>query len=64
MRRGALHPALGPSVQQPPQDCILSQLLCPLYTNEFASRNLSVKLLTVVDDTTVVVLINASDKSA
>ncbi len=45
-----------------PQDCVLSPLLFPLYTNDCTSKDPSVKLLKFADDTRLIGLIQ--DESA
>ncbi len=47
-----------------PQGCVLSRLLFSLYTNDYTSKDPSVKLLKFADDTTVIGLIQDCDKSA
>ncbi len=47
-----------------PQCCVLSPLLFSLYTNDCTSKEPSDKLLNFVDDTTLIGLIQDSDKSA
>ncbi len=47
-----------------PQGCVLSTLLFSLYPNNCTSKDLSVKLLKLVDDTTRIGLIRDSDESA
>ncbi|KAL0160967.1 hypothetical protein M9458_044692, partial [Cirrhinus mrigala] len=46
------------------QGCVLSPLLCSLYTNDCTSKDPSVKLLKFADDTTVISLIWDGDESA
>ncbi len=47
-----------------PQGCVLSPLLFSLYTNDCTSKDPSVKLLKLTDDTTLIGLIQDSDESA
>ncbi len=47
-----------------PQGCVLSPLLCSLYTNDCTSKDPSIKLLKFADDTTQIGLIQDSDESA
>ena len=47
----------------PPQGCLLSPLLCSLYTNDCILHHQSVKLIKFADDTTVVGLITRNKKS-
>ncbi len=47
-----------------PQGCVLSPLLCSLYTNDCTSKDPSVKLLKFADDTTLIGLIQDGDESA
>ncbi len=47
-----------------PQGCVLSPLLFSLYPNNCTSKDLSVKLLKFVDDTTLIGLFQDSDESA
>ncbi len=47
-----------------PQGCVLSPLLFSLYTNDCTSKDPSVKLLKLVDDTTVIGLIQDGEESA
>ncbi len=47
-----------------PQGCVLSPLLFSLYTNDCTSKNPSVKLLKLADDTTRIGLIQDGDESA
>ncbi len=47
-----------------PQGCVLSQLLFSLYINDCTSKDTSVKPLKFADDTTLIGIIQDSDKSA
>ncbi len=47
-----------------PQRCVLSPLLFSLYTNDWTSKDPSVKLLKFADDTTLIGLIKDGDESA
>ncbi len=47
-----------------PQGCVLSPLLFSLYTNEYTSKDISVKLLKLEDDTTLIGLIQDGDESS
>ncbi len=47
-----------------PQGCVLTPLLFSLYTNDCTSKDPSVKLLKLVDDTTLISLIQDGDESA
>ncbi len=47
-----------------PQGCVFSPLLFSFYTNDCTSKDPSVKLLKLADDTTVISLIKDGDESA
>ncbi len=47
-----------------PQGCVLSPLLFSLYTNDCTSKDPSIKLLKIADNTTLIGLIHDGDESA
>ncbi len=46
-----------------PHDCVLSPLLCSLYTNDCTSKDPSIKLLKFADNNTLIGLIQDGDES-